>query len=173
LLNSIPSKNIIELKLFNGTSEEPSPTDPETYYKLNFKTYFMSLDLTKVFKKEKIQKKTREMSVTELRKQIVDYAAQKIDTTPLYVEIYKKINMSAASLVLVLLGIPLGIRAHRSEKSIGFGISLLLFAVYWGAFLGGVALALKGTVPPSIGVSLPNVVFFMLGTVLFINTARR
>jgi len=172
-INSIPSKNIIELKLFNGTSEEPSPTDPETYYKLNFKTYFMSLDLTKVFKKEKIQKKTREMSVTELRKQIVDYAAQKIDTTPLYVEIYKKINMSAASLVLVLLGIPLGIRAHRSEKSIGFGISLLLFAVYWGAFLGGVALALKGTVPPSIGVSLPNVVFFMLGTVLFIKTARR
>jgi len=172
-INSIPSKNIIELKLFNGTSEEPSPTDPETYYKLNFKTYFMSLDLTKVFKKEKIQKKTREMSVTELRKQIVDYAAQKIDTTPLYVEIYKKINMSAASLVLVLLGIPLGIRAHRSEKSIGFGISLLLFAVYWGAFLGGVALALKGTVPPAIGVSLPNVVFFMLGTALFINTARR
>ena len=88
-------------------------------------------------------------------------------------EIYKKINMSASSLVLVLLGIPLGIRAHRSEKSIGFGISLLLFAVYWGAFLGGVALSLKGAVPPSIGVSLPNVVFFMLGIVLFINTARR
>ncbi len=172
-INSIPSKNIIELKLFNGTSEEPSPTDPESFYKLNFKTYFMSLDLTKVFKKEKIQKKTREMTVSELHEQIADYAAQKIDTTPLYVEIYKKINMSASGIVLVLLGIPLGIRAHRSEKSIGFGISLLLFAVYWGAFLGGVALALKGAVPPAIGVSLPNVAFFMLGTVLFIHTARR
>jgi lipopolysaccharide export LptBFGC system permease protein LptF len=113
------------------------------------------------------------MSVTELREEIERSAAQKIETTPLYVEIYKKINMSAAAFVLVLRGVPLGIRAHRSEKSIGFGISLLLFAFYWGAFLSGVALALKGNVSPLIGVSLPNIVFLGLGTVLFITTARR
>jgi lipopolysaccharide export system permease protein len=172
-INSNSAKKTIELKLFNGTSEEPSPTDPQSFYKLNFKTYFMSLDLAKIFKREKIAKKTREMSVNELRAEIEKSTAQKIDPTPLYVEIYKKINMSAASLVLVLLGIPLGIRAHRSEKSIGFGISLMLFALYWGAFLGGVALSLKGSVPPFIGVSLPNIVFFFLGVFLFINTARR
>ena len=172
-INSMPEKNIIELKLFNGTSEEPSPTDPQSFYKLNFKTYFMSLDLTKIFKKESIEKKTREMSVTELRAQIEKFRSQGIDPTPLYVEIYKKVNMSAAAFVLVLLGIPLGIRAHRSEKSIGFGISLILFAVYWGAFLGGVALALKGSISPLLGVTLPNAVFLVLGVGLFINTARR
>ena len=172
-INSIPERNIIELKLFNGTSEEPSPTDPQSFYKLNFKTYFMSLDLTKIFKQENIEKKTREMSVTELRAQIEKFRSQQIDPTPLYVEIYKKINMSVAAFVLVLVGIPLGIRAHRSEKSIGFGISLILFAVYWGAFLGGVALALKGSVPPLIGVSLPNAAFMVLGLVLFVHTARR
>ena len=88
-------------------------------------------------------------------------------------EIYKKINMSIASFVLVLVGIPLGIRAHRSEKSIGFGISLIIFAAYWGLFLIGVALSLKGTVKPLIGVSLPNVIFFVLGSVIFITTARK
>src|SRR3989338_4337976 len=62
-INSIPEKNLIELKLFNGTSEEPSPTDPGTFYKLNFKTYYMSLDLSKMLKREKIQKKTREMTI--------------------------------------------------------------------------------------------------------------
>ncbi|MCX5680472.1 MAG: LptF/LptG family permease, partial [Candidatus Omnitrophica bacterium] len=92
---------------------------------------------------------------------------------PLYVEVYKKINMSIASFVLVLIGIPLGIRAHRSEKSIGFGISLLIFAAYWGLFLAGVALSLQGTVSPLIGVSLPNVIFFILGLIIFIYTARR
>jgi lipopolysaccharide export LptBFGC system permease protein LptF len=81
--------------------------------------------------------------------------------------------MAVASFVLILIGIPLGIRAHRSEKSIGFGISLILFAVYWGLFLGGVALALKGNVNALVGVSLPNVVFFVLGVVLFTNMARR
>ena len=172
-INTTPEKNIIELRLFNGTSEEPSPTEPESFYKLNFKTYYMTLDLSKIFKKDKIQKKTREMTVSELRKEIASAVTQNIDSTPLFVEIYKKVNMSIASFVLILIGIPLGIRAHRSEKSIGFGMSLILFAIYWGTFLGGIALSLKGTVPPFIGVSLPNIVFFVLGAILFIFTARR
>jgi len=172
-INTLPEKNMIELKLFNGTSEEPSPTDPETFYKLNFKTYNMTIDLSTIMKKETIQKKTREMTIKELNKEIEKSIVQKIDPAPLYVEIYKKINMSAASFVLILIGIPLGIKAHRSEKSIGFGISLLLFAVYWGLFLGGIALALKGTVSAFWGVSLGNILFLMLGIVLFSNTARR
>jgi lipopolysaccharide export system permease protein len=172
-INTIPEKNILKLKLYNGTSEEPSPTEQDSFYKLNFKTYYMSLDLSKIFRKEKIEKKAREMTIAELRNQIDEFLSQKIDPTPLFVEIYKKVNMAVASFVLILIGIPLGIRAHRSEKSIGFGISLILFAVYWGLFLGGVALALKGNVNALVGVSLPNVVFFVLGVVLFTNMARR
>jgi len=96
-----------------------------------------------------------------------------VDTLPLYVEMYKKVNMSIASFVLILMGIPLGIKAQRSEKSIGFGISLFLFAVYWGGFLAGIAMSLRGVVSPPLGVSLPNIVFFMLGLALFIHTSRR
>ena len=172
-ISSTPEKNLVELKLYNGTSEEPSPTDPDSFYKLNFKTYYMSLDLSKIFKKENLQKKTREMTTGELAGEVERFRAQSIDTTPLFVEIYKKINMSVASLVLVLIGIPLGIKAHRSEKSIGFGISLILFSIYWGTFLGGVALALKGSMPPLLAVSLPNMAFFVLGIALFVNTSRR
>lgn len=172
-LNSMPEKNMIELKLFNGTSEEPSPTDPNSFYKLNFKTYYMTLDLSKVLKREKIQKKTREMTMNELRQELKEFTSQKISPTPVLVEIYKKINMSLASFVLILIGIPLGIRAHRSEKSIGFGISLILFTVYWGLFLGGVAISLKGNIPPAWGVSLPNIAFLALGVLAFWHTAKR
>lgn len=172
-INTYPEKNTIELKLFNGTSEEPAPTDPDSFYKLNFKTYYMTLDMTNIFKKEKIEKKTREMTMNELNAEIEKSVAQKIDPMPLYVEMYKKINMSVASFILVLIGIPLGIRAHRSEKSIGFGISLILFTLYWGFFLSGVALALKGAVGPLLGVSLCNIVFLFSGIILFVYTARR
>jgi lipopolysaccharide export system permease protein len=172
-INSFPEKNLMELKLFNGTSEEPSPTDPESFYKLNFKTYYMTLDLSKIFKREKIGKKTREMTTNELQDEISKFKKDKIDPTPLYVEMYKKVNMAIASFVLILIGIPLGIKAHRSEKSIGFGMSLLLFAAYWGLFLAGIALSLKGNVEPWVGVSLPNAIFFLLGVLLFIFTARR
>lgn len=172
-INTIPEKNLIELKLFNGTSEEPSPTEPDSFYKLNFKTYHMTLDLSTLIKKEKVEKKAREMTIEELNKEIRRSVSQGIDPMPLFVEIYKKINMSIASFVLILIGIPLGITAHRSEKSIGFGISLILFTVYWGLFLGGIALALRGTLPPLAGVSLPNAVFAALGAAIFIYTARR
>ncbi|MDD3906208.1 MAG: LptF/LptG family permease [Candidatus Omnitrophica bacterium] len=172
-INTRPGTSIVELKLFNGTSEEPSPTEPDSFYKLNFKTYNMTIDVSKMMKKEKLDKKVREMTVTELTAEIEKLKKQGVETTPLYVEIYKKVNMSIASFVLILMGIPLGIKAQRSEKSIGFGISLLLFAIYWGAFLGGIAMALRGAINPVLGVSLPNVVFFVFGLLLFIHTARR
>jgi len=172
-IKTLPEKDMVELTLYNGTSEEPSPTDPESFYKLNFKTYHMTIDLSTLLKKESIQKKTREMTINELNKEIENFTKQQIDPTPLLVEIYKKINMSIASFVLVLIGIPLGIRAHRSEKSIGFGISLFLFAIYWGFLLGGIALSLRGTVPPLVGVSLPNVTFFIFGIISFVYTGRR
>ena len=172
-INTFPGKNLLELKLFNGTSEEPAPTDPDNFYKLNFKTYYMTVDLSKIMKKEKVEKKAREMTMKELRAEVAKSISQKIDPAPLFVELYKKINMSVASFVLILIGIPLGIRAHRSEKSIGFGMSLILFAIYWGLFLGGIALSLKGTLPPWAGVSLPNIVFFVIGAVILVFTARR
>lgn len=172
-LISVPRTNIIDLTLYNGTSEEPSPTEPESFYKLNFKTYHMTLDLSKILKQEKVRKKTREMTVSELSAEIDKFIEQGIDYTPLVVEIFKKINMSIASFVLILVGIPLGIKAHRSEKSIGFGVSLILFAVYWGFFLGGIAMSLKGVVPPFIGVTFPNIVFFIFGVIMFVHTARR
>jgi lipopolysaccharide export system permease protein len=172
-INAQPGSSIIELKLFNGTSEEPSPTEPESFYKLNFKTYNMTVDVSKLMKKEKVDKKIREMTVNELTREIGNLKAQKMDTTPLYVEIYKKVNMSIASFVLILMGIPLGIKAQRSEKSIGFGISLFLFAVYWGSFLGGIAMALRQAMPALLAVSLPNLVFCIFGLILFIHTARR
>jgi lipopolysaccharide export system permease protein len=172
-INSFPEKNLVELKLFNGTSEEPSPTDPESFYKLNFKTYYMTLDLTKLFKHEKIDKKTREMTMKELEAEVAKFKKQAIDPTPVYVEMYKKVNMAIATFVLILMGIPMGIKAQRSEKSIGFGLSLLVFAAYWGLFLGGIALSLKGSVSPWLGVSLPNMILFAFGAILFIFTARR
>ena len=129
--------------------------------------------LKKILKKEKIDKKAREMTMKELQVEITRSLKQKIDPMPLVVEAYKKINMSIASFVLILVGIPLGIRAHRSEKSIGFGISLILFAAYWGFFLMGIAMSLRGVAPPQVGVSLANIVFFVFGVVVFIFTARR
>ncbi len=172
-ITTMPKDNIVELVMYNGTSEEPSPTEPDSFYKLNFRTYRMTLDLSSIFKKEEIGKKTREMTVRELQAEIADFKKRGIDTSDHWVELYKKANMAIASFVLILIGVPLGITAHRSEKSIGFGISLILFALYWGLSLGGITLSLQGWLPSFWGVSLANVVFFAAGSVIFVLTARK
>jgi len=170
---TMPEEDIIELALHNGTSEEPAPNEENSFYKLNFKTYHLRLDISKYMKKDTIQKKTREMNIRELNKEIESFRSQGVDTTQLKVEIYKKINLSIATFILVLIGIPMGIRAHRSEKSIGFGMSLLIFGIYWGFFLAGIMLALRKTMDPALAVSLPNALFFILGTAAFIYVGKK
>jgi len=172
-ITPFPETNTVELRLYNGTSEEPSPVDPTVFYKLNFKTYTMALDLTERIKSEKIEKKAKEMTIQELREEIKRVKRENIDSTPLYTEIHKKISLSFSSLVFVLIGIPFGIVSHRSEKSVGFGISLVIFLLYYGVLLGGTALAYQGALPPWLGVWSANIVFFILGIALFLKTSRR
>lgn len=44
----------------------------------------------------------------------------------LRVEFHKRLSLSFSCLAFVVLGIPLGIKAHRKESSVGIGLSLLL-----------------------------------------------
>ena len=64
---AIPQKNIVKLKLMDGTSDEPDPGNPKNFYKLNFKTYFMTLDLSAGQEKTKLEKKPKEMTIQEPR----------------------------------------------------------------------------------------------------------
>ena len=105
--------------------------------------------------------------------EIANCIDQKIDPTPLRVEIYKKINISIATLIFALIGIPLGVKAQRSEKSIGFVLGSVLFGIYWAAFSSMLVVASGGSMPPFIAAALPNVIFFGIGVVLFVWTARK
>src|SRR3989344_6070347 len=40
----VPGESRIKLKLIDGTSDEPNFESPQSFYKLNFNTYFMTLD---------------------------------------------------------------------------------------------------------------------------------
>ncbi len=49
----------------------------------------------------------------------------------LAVEASKRLALALSCFSFALLGIPLGIRAHRKESSIGIGLSLVLLFVYY------------------------------------------
>jgi len=79
-------------------------------------------------------KKTKEMTFDELKKNAADLKKSGIDASPVERRLHKRIAESFSSFAFVLIGIPLAITTRRSEKSIGFGISLALIVVYWPPF---------------------------------------
>lgn len=161
----IPEKDAVRLKLMNGTSDEPDPKDPNNFFKLNFKTYTMTLDL-KEGRNLNIEKKKSDMSISELKQNMNKLKAEGINPIPLSIEIHKKISYSFSSLIFILIGIPLGLMARRGEKTIGFGLSLLVIVAYYLLLLGGEALSIKGVLFPSLGIWLPNIVFGAAGPAL-------
>jgi lipopolysaccharide export LptBFGC system permease protein LptF len=161
-----PEKNTVKLKLMDGTSDEPDPNNPTSFYKLNFKTYFMNLNPTQSANKRNIEKKTKEMTIAELRKSISGLKKDAIDIAPLVIEINEKICLAFSCFVFILLGVPLAILSRHREKSINIGIALLILVVYYPMFIGCEALGMQGKLSPQIALWIPNCVMGSLGVFL-------
>ncbi len=163
---AVPEKNIIKLKLMDGTSDEPDPQNPNNFYKLNFKTYFMTLNLGQMQDKDDIEKKPKDMTISEIKSEIHRLKEQQIDPAPLYTEINKKVSLSFACFVFMLLGMPLAIITHRREKSINFGMAVIIVLAYYLLLIGCEALSLQGQLPPAIALWIPNITLGGIGAIL-------
>jgi lipopolysaccharide export system permease protein len=168
----IPEQNVIKLKLENGTTDEPDANNPGRFYKLKFGTYFLPLDLSGFKFKAAIEKKRKEMTVHELWSQFRKLKSEGFIDNYVLTEIHQKIAMALSPLILTLIAIPLGMRTHRSEKSVGYAVALILGTVYWVAIIGVGAISKTGTVPPVIAMHLPNAAFLLVGLALLRKMVR-
>ena len=162
---AVPEKSMIKLKLMDGTSDEPDPEKPSNFFKLNFKTYFMTLNLGQMQNKDKIEKKPKDMTIQELKNEIKKIKKEGIDPAPLLTEINEKISLAFSCFVLMLFGIPLAIITRRREKSINFGIAFLIVGVYYLMLLGSEALGMQGYLNPRIAMWIPNIILGAIGAV--------
>jgi lipopolysaccharide export LptBFGC system permease protein LptF len=165
-LITYPDKNIIKLKLMNGTADEPDQQNPNQFYKLNFKTYYATLKPQEELAKSDIKRKPKDMTIKELKEEISKLKINCIDTAPLVVEIHRKLAMAFSGFVFVLVGLPVAVSTRRREKSVGLGISLIILTAYYLLFIGGEAMALKNTIPPIIGIWAANFIYLIIGIIL-------
>ena len=170
---SVPEENVLRLKLVDGTSDEPNPQNPQAFYKLNFKTYVMNLNLSDVFTKKRIFKKPKDMDFRELHQEIERYKSEKINPLPLETELHRRLSIAFASLAFVLVGLPLAIRAGRGEKSTGLAMSLGIAFVYWILLAVAEALSLRALLPPALALWFPSLLLIGIGIYLICTVLER
>ena len=83
------------------------------------------------------------------------------------VNMYFKSSFACTSFLMILFGLSLSIRRPRSNLAVGVGISILVIFIYYAAITTGRSLGYKGTLDPFISVWITNIIFFILGSILF------
>lgn len=151
----VPGKDQIKLKLLDGTSDEPNLKDPSSFYKLNFKNYFMTLDLSQGSKE--VEKKPKSMTLRELQEEMKRLTEASIDIVRLTTEYHRKIAWSFSALFFIMLGLPIAVITHKRQKSANILLAVICAASYYLLSLGAEALSIQGLAPPAIIMWVPNV----------------
>lgn len=171
-LISLADENTIKLKLMDGTSDEPNPMNPSHFYKLNFRTYYLTLTVDDSTMEE-YNKKSKEMTFDELRENARQLSEKGINAGPVMRRLHKNIASSFASLAFVLMGIPLAITTRRSEKSIGIGLAFGLATIYWLLLAFGQVLSTQNILPIWLAMWFANIVLITLGLIMMYLSVRK
>ena len=151
----VPGKDQIKLKLMDGTSDEPDLNNPNNFYKLNFKNYFMTLDLSQ--RDKNLEKKPKSMTLKELETEIYKLDRLLVDTTRLRTEYHRKIAWSFSALIFILLGFPIAVITHRRERAANVVLAMIAAATYYLLSLGCEALSIQHISPPGLTMWIPNI----------------
>jgi lipopolysaccharide export system permease protein len=144
-------------KAKNGSNDEPSVTDM-TYRQLAAKLREVEGRFTAP---------TGDLTVDQLYRLKSQLEEQQVDLTmPLRVQMHRQLAFSFACFGFTLVGIPLGIRAHRRETNVGFAIALGLVLVYYSFIILGQSLQTHSEWAPNLIVWIPNFIFQAAGAVM-------
>jgi lipopolysaccharide export system permease protein len=147
------------INLYNGTSDEPNPENPDVFYKLDFKTFEMPpIGLSQ--DNAALNKKVKDLTIDELLEKMQagnpELKEKENFLKVLQTEFHKKISFSFAALFLVLVGLPLAVITRRGEAIISFSLSIAVIAIYYIFFVLMKTVAIQSPIPAWIALWLPN-----------------
>ena len=73
-------------------------------------------------------------------------------------EFYRKFSMPAACLVFAYFAFPIGVRARRSGRTVGFAVGLFVSIVYWGMLFAGQTFGVRMSLSPAFSMWFPDAI---------------
>ena len=108
------------------------------------------------------------MSVSELQSYISDLEPSGFNTTPLKVELHRKLAFPFVTLVMTLLAVPFGVSAGRHGALYGIGLGIVIALAYWILISAFVAIGKAGLLTPVLAGWAPNILVVGLAGYLFL-----
>lgn len=170
----LENKRIL-MRLYSARYQQRDEKDPYNLQKMrdgiNMAEGTLPISLEELYDKEKRRPSRSAMSLEQLLDQLKtgDPKVRSASRT----ELNKRLSFPFSCLTFALIGVPLGITAHRRETSIGFGLSLAVGVFYFLFIIIADTLRGKPHLHPELLVWLPNVLFIVIGIWMFRRTSRR
>ncbi len=158
-----PDGNLV-LNLSDGTIRHQPEKEPEKFSNIDFENYVITLQSPKNI--TNVSKSIESMNAFELKYEINRLNSKKLPTHKIATRYYLRGSLAGAIPVLLMIGIPLGIRAEKKGKTIGIGMSIAVIGIYYFLMVAGIKLAFNRVLVPWLGVWLPNIITGIAGIIL-------
>tara|TARA_B100000287_G_C20619420_1_gene775352 strand:+ start:441 stop:1535 length:1095 start_codon:yes stop_codon:yes gene_type:complete len=112
-------------------------------------------------------RKPDELDYFRLSEMIKQLKNNGVDTLKWEVTRYLKVSFAFTNLIVILCGIPLVVLKEKSGLSFGAGASVFVIFGYYAFIKFGQSLGYKGILGPILSAWLGNLVFILLGLILF------
>jgi LPS export ABC transporter permease LptF len=170
----LENKRIL-MHLYNARYQQRDEKDPNDLRKIrdgiNMTEGTLPISLEELYEKEKKRPSRSALSIQQLLEQLK--SENKREQSASRTEINKRFSFPFACLAFAIIGVPLGVTAHRRETSIGFAVGLIVAVTYFLFVIIGDTLRGNPKVHPELLVWFPNVLFIVLGALLFRRLARQ
>ena len=170
----LPGKRIL-MHLFGARYQQRDEYDPYALDRvrdgISVEEGTLPISLEDLYEKEKRRASRSMLSLEQLLEQVKndDPKMRSASRT----EINKRFSFPVACIVFALVGVPLGITAHRRETSFGFAASLVISVFYFLFIIVADTLRANAKLHPELLVWFPNLLFLALGIWLFRRLGRQ
>jgi LPS export ABC transporter permease LptF/LPS export ABC transporter permease LptG len=158
----------LTLHLEQGTTHEIDPQHPERYSVATFTDTDIPIPLGRGEGTVAEWRAPPALGLQKLLEETHDPAKRQAAL----VELHYRFALPVASLVLTLVGIPLGLSTRKGGKAVGVVLTILIVFVYYILMAFGLGFAKQGRIDPALGLWLANAAFAVAGALMLLHLRR-